>query len=430
MLGLYSVYIANILSLMLLARLFTPEAFGIVTAISVFVAFFKLLAEAGLGPALINQGELTPNDRNGLFGLTIIIGCLLTVMFFTLSRSLVLFYEMPRITEVVPYVAFSLFFYAVSIVPNALLLREQFFYRIANANLVAEVTSTISSIILLTLVDPIHALAAKIAISAVTSFLLIWHFSSQTKVGRPNPGRKLSAIRPMLAFSGYQFGFSFVSYFSRNLDTILIGKHMGPGILGVYDHAFKLMGYPILILAHAMTPAIQPFIKKYSNDADEVESIHRDFTFKISILGAIAGLAMYVLADWIVLILLGDQWDEVIPIIRVLALAIPVQVVLSTSGSFFLGMGRPDLMFVCGVVSAVITVSAIVLGIYKDDVILLCWYLVAAFHINFFQAYFLMYKSVFQTSVRHFFSRMIPASLIVTMMSIYSLCTSGITLLK
>jgi PST family polysaccharide transporter len=237
------------------------------------------------------------------------------------------------------------------------------------------------------------------------------------------PGKKFSAIRPMLAFSGYQFGFSFVNYFARNLDTILIGRYMGSGMLGVYDKAYQLMKYPLSILTFAMAPAIQPFIRRYSSDVDKVESIHRDFTFKLSILGAVAGLAMYVLADWIVMILLGDQWVEVIPIIRVLAVAIPVQVVLSTSGSFFQGMGRPDLMFVCGLVSAVITVSAILVGIYQEDVILLCWCLVVAFHINFFQAYYLMYKRVFLSSSGKFLVRMIPAGLIVIGMVVYSLCT-------
>jgi PST family polysaccharide transporter len=408
---------------MVLARLFAPEVFGIVAAITVFVVFFQLMAEAGLGPALINRDELEPNDRNGLFGLTIIVGFLLSVLFCLLSPAFLLLYEMPRVDEVVPYVAFALFFYAVSIVPNALLLRERSFFRLANANLVADVVSTAASIVLLYLVDPLHALAAKASFSAVTSFSLIWYFSSLTEFGRPMPGKKFSAIRPMLAFSGYQFGFSFVNSFARNLDTILIGRYMGSGMLGVYDKAYQLMKYPLSILTFAMAPAIQPFIRRYSSDVDKVESIHRDFTFKLSILGAVAGLAMYVLADWIVMILLGDQWVEVIPIIRVLAVAIPVQVVLSTSGSFFQGMGRPDLMFVCGLVSAVITVSAILVGIYQEDVILLCWCLVVAFHINFFQAYYLMYKRVFLSSSGKFLVRMIPAGLIVIGMVVYSLCT-------
>jgi len=125
-------------------------------------------------------------------------------------------------------------------------------------------------------------------------------------------------------------------------------------------------------------------------------------------------------ADWIVVIMLGDQWMEVIPIIRILAIAIPVQVVLSTSGSFFQAMNRTDLLFLSGTLSAVIMVSAIITGIIARDVQLLCWCLVGAFHLNFVQAYYYMYKKVFQAPLRRHLVRMLPAALVVVGMVVVS----------
>lgn len=424
MLGRYAVYAVNLLSMMLLARIFTPQDFGTVAAIMVFFTFFRLMAEAGLGPAIINVERMEVADRNGLFGLTLFGGAVLALIFASLAPAFLLFYALPRVDEVVPYIAISLFFFAASIVPNALLLREQAFFRIANAGLVAEVVSTSVVIGLSQMIDPLHALAAKGAFSAASLFLLTWYFSVKTEFGRPMPGKKFSAIKPLLSFSGYQFGFNFINFFSRNLDNILVGKYMGATALGNYDKAYQLMKYPLMLLTFAMTPAIQPVIRKHAGDREKVEAIHRDFTFKLSLVGAVAGLAMFVLADWIILIALGKQWLDVVPIIRILAIAIPVQVVLSTTGSFFQAMNRSDLLFLSGTLSAVVMVAAITTGIVARDIELLCWCLVGAFHVNFLQAYYFMYRKIFFVPLRRYMVKMLPATGVVIVMIVHSFVVS------
>ena len=134
------------------------------------------MAEAGLGPAIINLDSLTPINRNGLFGLTITVGLLLSVLFAVMAPLFLLFYQLPRVDEVVPYIAVSLLFFAACIVPNALLLREQAFFRITNAGLLAEVLSTSVTIALARVIDPLHALAAKGMVSAATLFCSLVFF--------------------------------------------------------------------------------------------------------------------------------------------------------------------------------------------------------------------------------------------------------------
>lgn len=419
MLGRYAVYAANFLSLMVLARLFTPELFGTVASITVFFLFFQVMSEAGLGPAIINLDKLEPEDRNGLFGLTLVAGLALAVLFLALSPVLQRFYGLPRVDEVVPYTAAALLFFAAAIVPNALLLREQAFFRIANAGLAAEVASTTLTIALAQVIDPLHALAAKATTTAVTNFVLLYGFSRATEFGRPQWGTRFSAIRPILGFSAYQFGFNVINYFARNLDNILVGKYLGAGALGIYDKAYQLMRYPLLLLTFAMTPAIQPVIRRYAGDREKVEALHRDFTFKLSLLGGAAGLGVYVLADLIVRITLGDNWSAVVPIIQVLAIAIPVQVVLATSGSFFQAMNRADLLFLSGVLGSLVMVLAIAWGIYMRDMLLLSWGLVVAFHVNFAMVYFILYRKVFLANIARFLVRILPAAALVAGMAVH-----------
>lgn len=417
MVAKYTVYAVNLLSTIWLARLFTPELFGTVAAVMVFFIFFQLMSEAGLGPAVVNINELSSEDRNGIFSLTIIIGAIMSLLFYGLSPIFTNFYGLPRLNEVIPYVAISLFFSAASILPNAFLMRQQAFYRMAIAGIFAQLASLLSAVVLVEFIDPLHALASRVAISTVVTFIFVYYFSSVTDFGRPVLGKKLLAIKPLLSFSLYQFGFNFINYFSRNLDNILVGKYLGAGSLGIYEKAYQLMTYPLTLLTHAFTPAIQPVLRQYAADVDKIENIHRDFTFKLSILGSIVGFTIFMLADVIVKIALGPNWTAVAPLIQVLAIAIPVQIVLSTSGSFFQTMNRPNLLFLSGFLSAIVMVSAIVYGILQKDMIAIAWALVAAFHINFIQAYFLMYSRIFNKNLAKFFFQMLPAGCISVYMT-------------
>lgn len=410
----YAVYAVNLFSMMILARVFSPEIFGKVAAVTVFLTFFQLMAEAGLAPAIISARRLEFADRDGIFTVTLLSAAALSLTFLFLAPVLVDFYEIQRVDEVVPYVAVTVFFYGASVLPNALMLRQQSFLGLARVGLAAETISTVLALVLVKQIDPLHALAAKGVVSSFAQCVLSWKFCAETDFGRPLPGKRISAVKPLMGFAKYQLAFNFLNYFSRNLDNILVGRYMGAASLGVYDKSYQLMRYPLMLLTFAMTPAIQPVIQHHAQDRVKVEEIHRDFTFKLSLLGAAVGVAMYSLSDWIVLFLLGRQWGDVAPLIRTLSLAIPVQVVLSTSGSFFQAMNRADLMFRCGAFSAVVTVSSMLAGVLARDTGTLCWALVLAFHVNFVQGYLVLYKSVFGLPVIGYFKKMVPAAVVVT----------------
>ncbi|UVL00654.1 oligosaccharide flippase family protein [Pseudomonas sp. B21-048] len=407
MIGKYSVYALQVISMIIMARVFTPEQFGKVATVQVILVFFQLLTEAGIGPALINVDKLSKEDRNGIFTISLVAGFLFSFSFIGLSETIEQFYNVHEISEIIPYIAISVFFYSICIYPNAALMRDQKFYQIAVASFFGELIATffviVSSHVML---PPLVALATKPLVSSLIQFCILYYFSKYTELGRAVPGKKLSAIKPILAFSLYQFGFNFINYFSRNLDNILIGKYLGVATLGVYEKSYQLMRYPLLLLTFAMTPAIQPALRKHRNEPSEIEKIHSDFSIKLIYIGLITGLLTYFSSYYIVLILLGDQWLGVVPIIKIFSLSIPIQVVLSTSGSFFQTLERADLLFFSGVISAVCMVSAIVAGVVQKDVLLLSEYLLIAFNINFIQTYIIMYRFALKINPLVFFRRM------------------------
>lgn len=412
-LGKFLIYIIQFILMMLYARVFTPEQFGVFAAIQVFVLFFQMLGEIGLGPALINQECISPRERNGVFTVTALIGIVVAIIFYLFSYFLNSYYARTDYQDYGLLLSIAIFFQSLCTMPLVSFQKQRKFITIALIDSVAEIISAIVVLYLAYLGKPLYALASRPLVVAINKFLIMNFFAKNTAIGSCQFGKNIAAVKPLLAFSSYQFAFNFINYFSRNLDNILVAKYMGAISLGVYDKAYQLMRYPLMLLTFAMTPAIQPVISEHRGDVKMVLAIHNEFVKKMSLLGVVVGFAMYIFASPIVTILLGNQWLKVIPILEILAIIIPIQIVLSTSGSFFQAMDRADLLFASGLASAIVNVAAIITGIYIGTLEAICWGLVVSFSINFIQAYWVMYKYVYRVNFFVFYRSIIKSLILI-----------------
>ncbi|MFT4164889.1 MAG: oligosaccharide flippase family protein [Microlunatus sp.] len=394
MLSRYAVYICNVFSLMVLTRMFNPEIFGVVAAVQTIVILFQMIAEGGVSPAIINLNELNEKDRDGIFGLSLSLAIIIGLVMLLLGPSLATFYGMPEVRQIVPYVAVALLGNTAAVFPLALLQREQRFRRIAEAGIVAELGGLTAAYVAHFRIPALHAYAIYFPVKGMLNFLVNWLHSQETEFGRPAFGRRFSAIKPLLRATGFQLGFNSVNYFSRNLDNILVGKYIGAGPLGIYDRSYQLMRYPLMLLAFAMAPAIQPALRDITHNRAAVIQILRDLAFKLSIAGALAGISIFFLAKYIVLVAFGERWLAVVPVVKLLALIIPVQTVYVIQGSFFQAFNQTHLLFWCGVLAALINVTAIVYGVYRGSIEALCWGLFISYHIAFLQTYYTLHKKI------------------------------------
>lgn len=392
MTGRYLVYAVQLISMMILARAFSPETFGIFAVIQVFSVFFALISEMGFGPALVNESKISKQMRDGIYSFTWILGICISLLFFAASPLISWFYNNELYQYLVIPVAISVIFNTAIIVPLAAFNRDKKFISIARCEAIAEVISIIVVLVSVRYLEPIWALSLKPLSVAFVKYILVYTGSQCTETGMPKFGRELGYIKEILAFSKHQAGFNFLNYFSRNLDNILVGKYLGAVSLGIYDKAYQLMRYPLLLLTFAMSPAIQPVMKELKCDLYKFEHLHNKFIRFVSVIGLVVGFSIYFLSEHIVSILLGEQWIEVGPLLQILSVSIPIQIVMSTSGGFYQAAGRADLLLKCGSFAFFTNVTGIIIGISLNDLELLSWAIVGSSFINYIQCYYIMGK--------------------------------------
>ncbi|MGL1044548.1 lipopolysaccharide biosynthesis protein [Vibrio vulnificus] len=413
-LGRYSVYAVQFLSMVIMARYFTPTEFGIFAIVQVFSIFFSLLGEMGLVPALVNQERINEKMRDSVFTLTFVFGLVLCSILYFCSPIISNIYNNDIYKTIIPPVSISIIFTTLSIVPLASLQKERRFLSIAYSESLSEIVSLSVVLFLFNKIDSILLLSMKPLIVAVSKFIFLYLSSKKTKTGPSGFLFDFKEVRKIMAFSGYQSGFNFINYFSRNLDNLLVGKFFSASDLGIYDKSYQIMRYPLMLLTFAMSPAIQPVLTIIKNDIEEFERLHNKIIRYLSIIGVFIGGLIYIFSDDIVYIILGEQWSEVSGLLSILALSIPIQVVLSSSGGFYQASGRVDLLFQCGIFSGFINCIAIIVGVSSGSLEQLCYLLFVSYIINFFQCYFVFCKHVLKGRYLGFLKGLLPAAMIYT----------------
>ncbi len=412
--GKYATYLIQFLFLAIYARIFTPKDFGVVASVQLFIIFFQLIADIGIGPALISLRRITVQQRDGIFSVTIILGVILSLCFYFSSPILSLIYNGFDFTGVAEILSISILFNALLIVPLTSLNKDIKFLTVAKIDSVSETIAFFAVFLLYKTGLGVFALISRASIKSFLRFIFTIYASKSTTIGQPRVGLELYHFKIIFKFSTYQFLFNLVNYFSRNLDNLLIGKYFGLASLGLYDKAYQLMRYPLMLTTFGLNRAIQPVVTQFRNDVDRVVTEHNKLTARLLVVSLLISIFIFFNAREIVYLLFGEQWVSVTPIIEVFSLMIPLQSVLSTAGAFYQSMNKPKLHFISGLIAACFNISAIIYGIYLGSLQSVAQLLVLSFSLNYIQCYCILFYFCFRKSANEFIKKQLLSCVFIS----------------
>ena len=395
--GKYSLYIFQIVSLAILSRLYTPQMFGVLAAVTVLILFFQLIATSGLGPAIIFTKDITQGQRDGIFSATLIIGIVGAILFFFLTPFIMDWLEIKNLKQINLVLALNILFSALSMLPLASLQKDTQFILIARAEILAELLSLGVAVAMYFSGYGVLGLLSKLMVVPIIRFGFYHLASTKSMLGKARFGNDVKAIYRLFAIAKYQLAFNVMNFFSRNLDTILIAKYFGAVAVGFYEKSYQVMRYPLQLFTFAITPALQPILTEHKDKPLVVMSEFYRIAIKLASLGLFASMVLFWAASDIVLILFGPQWENTVSILKVLSVTIPLQMVLSSTGGIFQAFGATKHMFFCGLFSSITNVCAIIFGVMTGDLLNLCTFLAISFAINYIQCFYVLHRYLFKS---------------------------------
>lgn len=404
MLSKYAVIVIQIIYTAILSRILTPEDYGIVAIINVFLNFFNVLADMGIGSAVIQRQDLEQHEINGIFTFSCLISVLLAVGFMVLSIPISFFYADNVYLKLGPLLSISVFFNTLNTVPNALLMKEKKFIRIGIRQIVVAIACSIIAVILAMVGWQYYSLIIYSILYALFTFA--WNLKNSKL--RLIAYIDNSCIKKIGSYSAHLFGFNVVNYFSRNLDNLLIGKFLGTTEVGNYNKAYQLMLYPINNLVRVITPVLHPFL---ANRQEEKDYLYNSFVKTVKLFSLVSiyiQFFCFFLSNELVSILYGKQWTEVMICFKILSLSIWSQMICSASGAFFQVLNKTNLQFRRGIIDTILMIIGISIGVYCQSIKTIAICVVIAYNSNFITMLYFLIKKSFKRNICSFLMNFLP----------------------
>ncbi len=347
--------VTQLLQYTILARLLNPEDFGLMNMMIVVFGLAQAFGDMGISNAIIHRQDATLDQLSSLYWLNIFAGISVFVLVIALSPLVVLFYREPRIQRMIMVGAAMFLIAPFGQQFQMLLQKEMKFDIIAKTEVISAVAGTVVAVLTALMGQGVFAMIwGQLTNTAFRSLLY-------AKVGwsswRPRLHFRRIDLKGYMRFGIYQMGERCVNYFSANVDYIMIGRFLGPQVLGAYSLAYQVVVMPITKINPIITRVAYPVFAKKQTDN---QALCRGYLQMMKLLGIIVFpllIGVAVISPVVVPVLFGNKWGQTAVLIQIMALVGILKSLGNPSGTILLAKGRADIGFKWNVTVAAINTA-------------------------------------------------------------------------
>ncbi|WP_240732094.1 lipopolysaccharide biosynthesis protein [Egibacter rhizosphaerae] len=352
-------FILHIATTMVLARLVTPEDYGLVTMVVAITGLAERLLTVGLRTATIQRREITDQQVSALFWITVILGTIVSALFAGSAELISAFYGEPELVPVTLAMSSIFVLTAFGSQHIALLDRHMRFKLLAVMEVTALGVAGVAAIVVGALGMGYWAIVVLHLAQPAVKLAFGWLGTGW----KPQLPRAWAGVRSLLSFGAYQTLFQVLTYSSQNLDNVVIGNAIGSSALGIYSRAYQLLLVPIRELQSPLHRVAIPTLSRLQDQPERFRRFYRTGLSGTAHAAIPLILLLALASDEIILLALGDQWIEAGPIFRVLAFAGLATVAGHANGWLYVALGRVRRQALWGLVAHPLLIASFFIGL-------------------------------------------------------------------
>lgn len=324
-----------------LARLLTPQDFGVVAMVTTFSLLLVNFGLNGFTEAVIQRDRINRLLASNLFWINLGVGVLLTLGFAAAGSLLADFYHDDRVAHVAVGISLTIFFTSASVLHLALLKRAMRFFAASVNDIVAGAVSVVVSIILGWLGWGYWALVVGTVARPLSQTIGAWFLCSWL----PSLPRRVEGTGAMVRFALNIYGRFTVNYFSRNTDNLLVGWRFGSGPLGFYKKAYDLFLLSACQLVSPLTSVATSALSRYQQDSKQYRRYLLGALGVTSFIGMALGADLTLVGRDVIRLVLGPGWETAGRIFTFFGPGVGIMLLYSTHGWIHLSIGTADRWF-------------------------------------------------------------------------------------
>ena len=346
---------------MVLARLLTPEVFGVVATVTMIISFTQLFSDAGFQRYLIQYEFENDDDKykttNVAFLSNLVISLLLWAVIFFFRESLAKVVGNPGLGNVIAIACVSIPIAAFSSIQMALFKRSFDFKTLFYTRIIGVLIPLLITIPLAFYLKNYWALIIG-TIIVHTSNAIILTIKSKWK---PNWYYSIKRLKKMLSFSSWVLFDSILVWATSYIDIFIIGVTLNEYYLGIYKTSITTVGQITGIITATIIPIILPALSRLQNDKEKLREMVLKLQKITSIILIPLGVGIFMFSDLVTQILLGDQWFEASDFIGIWGLMSAITIIFSRfSTVIYPAVGKPRMSVVAQLSHLIVLIPVII----------------------------------------------------------------------
>lgn len=351
------------ISSMVLARLLTPEAFGVVATLNMVIAFAEIFTDAGFQRYLIQHEFESEEDKdkstNVAFWSNLVMSFVLWGIIALFSEPLVALVGNPGLGNVLTVACVSIPLAAFSSIQMALFKRSFDFKTLFWRRLAMILVPLCVTIPLAFWLRSYWALVIGTIVTNLVNALLL----SIKSNWRPRKYYSFARLKGMFSFCSWSIVDSVLVWATAYIDIFFIGRVLNVYYLGLYKTSITTVGQFTSLITASILPVVMPAISRLQDDIPEMRKTLLKFQKYTSILLLPLGVGIFLFQDFVTAVMLGDQWTEAAPFIGLWALMEVVTVIFARfCSNVYPAIGKPRISVIVQILHLIVLIPAVIIS--------------------------------------------------------------------
>lgn len=307
----------QLLSVVILARLLTPHDYGLLAVALVVVGIGEIFRDFGLTPAAVQAPSLSDGQRDNLFWVNSALGAALAGIILLLAWPISWVSDQPDLLGIVQALSIVFVINGLATQYRAQLMRSLRFNALAASDVLSAAVALAAAVGAALLGAGYWALVLQqLTAAAVLLVLLVWF-------GKWRPGRysRRHEIGGLIRFGWHLVATNLITYGASQIDTILVAAKFGATPLGLYNRAYQLVMTPLNQIRSPLTNVALPVFSRAQEDRERFNGFVAAGQLALGYSLGLPLLLVCGMAEPVVAIMLGPQWDAAVPLLRLFAFA-------------------------------------------------------------------------------------------------------------
>lgn len=349
----------SFISSLVLARLLTPEDYGAIGVLTIFIALSNTFIDGGFGSALVQKKDPTQEDYSSIFYWNIVLAIILYCILFFLAPVISLFYKMPILSDVLRVQGIILLINALQIIQNNQLNKQLKFKPLSIINISASIVSVMVGIILAYCGFGVWSLVVQQLLNGIICAILLWIYNKWV----PSFVFNLNSFKELFNFGGFMLLSNLLTTLCNNIQGLIIGRVFSVRDMGFYTKARGLEEIPSMSISNIVSQVTFPVFSELQEDKQKLKRALADIVTSLAFICFPLMVLLIVIAEPLIIFLFSDRWVESIPYFQILCVA---GIAISLQGinyNVVAAIGKSKVLFKWTIIKRVIGLCCIFIGL-------------------------------------------------------------------